>query len=155
MTTAELSHWLADQTWSNFAQSLAKQFFSRGFLSEKQEAAARRMHAKVEARRATPRPPAPEPGFYFVEGSFHRVQENRSKTGVYSKQWLAEPGFRYWEYRGKQDFEILTPEARLTREQAAHFGHTFGRCIRCDAELTDPESVERGIGPICAKKEGW
>lgn len=27
------------------------------------------------------------------------------------------------------------------------------RCRRCGQELTDPESVERGIGPICSELE--
>jgi len=25
-----------------------------------------------------------------------------------------------------------------------------GRCARCHRELTDPESIERGLGPVCA-----
>ncbi len=27
-----------------------------------------------------------------------------------------------------------------------------GRCERCHRKLKDPESVKRGLGPICAKK---
>jgi hypothetical protein len=30
-----------------------------------------------------------------------------------------------------------------------------GRCSRCGAELTDPISVERGIGPECIKRVAW
>lgn len=26
-----------------------------------------------------------------------------------------------------------------------------GRCARCHRELTDPESIERGLGPVCAE----
>lgn len=46
----------------------------------------------------------------------------------------------------------LKPEWRLTREDAAEFGHLYGCCIRCGAVLTDEASIERGIGPDCAKK---
>lgn len=36
-------------------------------------------------------------------------------------------------------------------EQAAiAFGKTFGKCSICHRDLTDPESVARGIGPVCA-----
>lgn len=33
------------------------------------------------------------------------------------------------------------------------FWHT-GACCACGRQLTDPESIERGIGPICLKKDG-
>lgn len=38
---------------------------------------------------------------------------------------------------------------------AVAFGKRFGRCSCCGAELTNAESIERGIGPICAEKWGW
>jgi hypothetical protein len=31
-------------------------------------------------------------------------------------------------------------------------GRASGRCSICNRDLTDPESIERGIGPICAEK---
>lgn len=34
-------------------------------------------------------------------------------------------------------------------------GHKSGNCAICSKRLDRPESVERGIGPICAKKFGW
>jgi hypothetical protein len=41
-------------------------------------------------------------------------------------------------------------------EQAAiAFGKRFGRCAVCARELSDPESIERGIGPVCAENYGW
>jgi hypothetical protein len=55
----------------------------------------------------------------------------------------------------------LAAAARYYRQhgrfEQAHFYETIlleqGRCKRCGARLTDPESIERGIGPDCAKKE--
>jgi hypothetical protein len=35
---------------------------------------------------------------------------------------------------------------------AARHGKASGRCSVCSRDLTDPESIERGIGPICAVK---
>lgn len=34
-------------------------------------------------------------------------------------------------------------------------GHRTGNCGICNRRLSDPESVTRGIGPICAEKYGW
>lgn len=42
------------------------------------------------------------------------------------------------------------PEAATIR-----YGRLTGRCGCCNRDLTDPVSVERGIGPICAEKYGW
>jgi hypothetical protein len=41
------------------------------------------------------------------------------------------------------------------RKAAEDYGHEIGSCAICNRTLTDPESIERGIGPICAGKEGW
>jgi hypothetical protein len=30
-----------------------------------------------------------------------------------------------------------------------------GRCLRCNRALTTPESIERGIGPVCAEGGGF
>ena len=38
---------------------------------------------------------------------------------------------------------------------AVAYGKKFGRCAVCMRELSDPESVERGIGPICMERMGW
>jgi hypothetical protein len=35
---------------------------------------------------------------------------------------------------------------------AMKFGKLSGRCCSCGRDLTDPESIERGIGPVCADK---
>jgi hypothetical protein len=38
---------------------------------------------------------------------------------------------------------------------AIQYGKVSGECSCCGRELTDPQSIERGIGPICATKFGW
>lgn len=48
--------------------------------------------------------------------------------------------------------------ARVAADPAAAataHGHEYGYCACCSRELTNPESVARGIGPICADKWGW
>jgi hypothetical protein len=38
---------------------------------------------------------------------------------------------------------------------AEAFGKLTGNCCICSRELTDPMSVARGIGPVCAERFGW
>ena len=47
--------------------------------------------------------------------------------------------------------------AAATDPQAAAiaYGKKFGKCAVCARELSDPASIERGIGPICAENYGW
>lgn len=55
-----------------------------------------------------------------------------------AKKVLAGPGF-----------------VKLTKDQAGALGKLYGCCIRCGRTLTDPFSVENGIGPVCATYSGW
>lgn len=50
---------------------------------------------------------------------------------------------------------ILTAIAANPEKAAADYGHQIGRCGVCSRTLTDPESIARGIGPVCAGKAGW
>lgn len=48
--------------------------------------------------------------------------------------------------------------ARVAADPAAAavaHGHEYGQCSCCGRELTNPESVARGIGPICADRWGF
>lgn len=38
---------------------------------------------------------------------------------------------------------------------AIAYGKRYGKCSVCARTLTDPESIDRGIGPICAERFGW
>lgn len=40
-------------------------------------------------------------------------------------------------------------------EASAAYGHEIGECGVCGRRLTNDESRERGIGPICVEKMGW
>lgn len=47
--------------------------------------------------------------------------------------------------------ELLKIEADPEAAAVLH-GKASGRCAVCSRDLTDPESIARGIGPICAEK---
>ena len=103
-----------------------------------------------------------EPGYYYLpsedercEGRFIVVVENKAKTGTYAKvltQQVSIDVTRWaWEYQKGLAFQVadLTP---LTIEQAKAWGKLHGHCIICARPLTDPASVEAGVGPVCAKR---
>lgn len=57
-------------------------------------------------------------------------------------------------YEGKADRFITAAFRKLTIEEAARFGKSTGTCIVCARRLDVPESVDRGIGPVCFAKMG-
>jgi hypothetical protein len=53
------------------------------------------------------------------------------------------------------DSETVARVAADPAAAATAHGHEYGYCSCCNRELTNPESVARGIGPICAERWGW
>lgn len=86
-------------------------------------------------------------GYYFVEGLIYKVVASKSSGNLYAKVF-SEHGYEY----APGAMRLIPTAARLTIEQAAEAGVRTGRCVICAKELTDPESVERGIGPVCAAR---
>lgn len=174
LDVAELATWLAAQTWSEFAVSLAQQFADRGRLSERQIAAATSMRAKCEARAAARQQAAPAEGLdlsgmisgrYAVPGGDTRlkvqidvVTKGNWEGWVFVKD-AAEygQGRRYGKQRpgGRYEGEILDALRQILADPkaaAAEYGRLTGTCGVCGRHLEDEESVARGIGPICWAK---
>lgn len=82
-------------------------------------------------------------GYYWQEGLIYKVQT--SGAGRLYAKVFSEHGYEY----APGAMRHLTTATRLTLGQAAEAGVKTGRCVICAKELTDPESVERGIGPVC------
>lgn len=102
-------------------------------------------HESIAEVRACSRPSAPavvqlEPGFYPAGPKVYRLTAERSW------QLLTSSGF--WAGRARAPYR---PE-RMTVEEVAAEGRRMVRCIVCGTRLTNPESIERGIGPVCAGK---
>ena len=51
--------------------------------------------------------------------------------------------------------ETIMAAASDPLSAAIRYGKVSGECSCCGAELKNPKSIERGIGPICATKFGW
>jgi hypothetical protein len=115
---------------------------------------------------ALPKPKAAtvEPGYYTLNDKTYFV--TTSKAGnTYAKLWTIpgavvetftmQSGFSKTSGKAKWVYApgaiaTLAGKSPMTLEEAKKFGHAHGYCIRCGAQLTDPKSVEAGIGPICA-----
>jgi hypothetical protein len=111
---------------------------------------------------ASPTPPSPErggpaklePGIYKRDDAIYKVQAAlHGSNHLYAKRLVVPEG------GGKGRFEYekgaisrLQPEDRLSLADAKAFGAIYGVCCVCGALLTNEDSIEAGIGPICAGK---
>lgn len=142
---------------------------------------AARIQATLEVKAAAPT--FAGAGFERLLGSFAKAKANGLKRPKLTTGDVAfslapdtgkNPGFVYIKLRGQYAAKV-SPEGRLFMAYTAPaglkegieaigadplaaaiaHGKESGSCAICMRQLTDPESVERGIGPICAKKFGW
>ena len=90
----------------------------------------------------------------------YKVQFNKGKTYKYAKVLRPIGGTRLnendervkWEWGYVPgDINKLRPYQRMGEEEAKNFGLKYGICAACGRTLTDADSVERGIGPVCMK----
>ena|SRR6478609_6317841 len=103
--------------------------------------------------------PATEEGMYRVsDGTVYRVKRAKSSGNLYAEEaQLVQVGVKDdGEPRYKATFEwkprlikLLTARDRLSLEEAKRLGKLWEFCIVCGAELTDPKSIDAGIGPVC------
>ena len=157
ISVSDLAVWLGQQTWSQFAVSLAQQFARNGRLSDKQEASARSMYEKAQARQAqrqaqAPANPVTEIGMYLnAEGVAYRVKQSKSSGRLYASRFVPEAQARAdrFVYEGGAVYR-LDASMRMTLEQAKALGAQYSQCCVCGRDLSAEESVEAGIGPVCA-----
>lgn len=148
--------WLetTDVSWSAFLTDMKRVAASFRGMTDRQAEAVLRTREKVMSRPARSGPA--EVGFYAKDGTVYKVQTSKASGRNYALALVVsttrsgEPRGR-WEYAAGVVFD-LTAEHRLNVEQAAQAGRMTGVCVICGATLTDPESIERGIGPVCAKR---
>jgi hypothetical protein len=168
----ELVEWLAAQTWSSFAVSLATQYSERKSLSPKQIEAAKSMKAKSDARQTKPEGKETgldistlPSGYYAVPGGDTRLKV-RVAHGKPGSKWdgftFVSDGAEYGqrknygmqkpgaEYRGEIK-EALAAILANPLEAMKAYGRLIGRCGHCNRILEDESSIEAGIGPICAQ----
>jgi len=96
-----------------------------------------------------------EPGMYRVDGRIFKVLPSRSSDRHYAKELLGESdtGYRFEYASGAM--RLIRAEHKMTEDEAREFGRVTGHCCNCAKLLTDPKSIEDGIGPVCKKTLGW
>lgn len=99
---------------------------------------------------ATPVRRVDHDGIYRDEdGTIWKVQEARQGSGrLYAKRLDEDGTFTYVPGA----IHTLRADQRMTAEQAREYGALYGRCCACGRDLTDEDSIARGIGPVCARK---
>lgn len=105
-----------------------------------------------------PRPVQSEPaatvedGFYVMDDEVYKVQIAVHGSGRPYAKKLVDGDF----VMARGMVRKLRPEHRMTREQAFEVakvhGDLYGRCFVCGRMLTDEESIDRGMGPVCVDK---
>jgi hypothetical protein len=101
-----------------------------------------------------------------IEGfSFKRAEDSSRNPGaiyVYDdvsgfNEYLGkilDGGFFPTQTCGEQRRQAILKACANPLEAVLAYGKKFGRCSICNRTLTDPESVQMGIGPICRQRFG-
>lgn len=130
---------------NEFAASVMEGFERYGRMTDRQlEAILRKLDAP-ERKRVT------EDGMYrMANGTIVKVQVAVNGSGnLYAKRLVPNGTSGTFEYAPGL-ITKLTPDDRMTVEEAAEFGKLYGFCCVCGRTLTDEGSIAAGIGPICA-----
>lgn len=98
----------------------------------------------------TARPFVTEEGFYESAEGIFKVVRTRDGERLYAKK--STPAG--WDFESGQGMmRKLFADQKLTGEQLAAKGITFGFCIVCSTTFEDPTSKHIGIGPKCGENE--
>ena len=167
-------------SWNSFAKSLVEQVARKGSLSDKQLFAASAMLAKIKAKNAEREsnmisvdvskilavldkadPAMKNPKIRVGDFVFSKPKSNSRNTGgVYIKQlgeYIGKVIGGYYLPRGNVSKDTVAEIQEICKnpmEVAVAYGRRTGSCAVCARELTVKESIDRGIGPICADKLG-
>lgn len=89
------------------------------------------------------------PGFYWKDEQI--IEAYHTKNGFLVARTIVNN--KKGDYLGKAGLAGLGE--KLTLDEIKEFGRETGHCMICSKELTDPVSIEIGIGPICLAKGGY
>ncbi|MEJ7804428.1 MAG: DUF6011 domain-containing protein [Telluria sp.] len=178
----EIKWIIAHATTNDFAFSLDKQLLRTGTLTEKQVAAVTGIIGRQSAAAAAPTVAAVGAGVEAMQEAFATATGNglkrpkmrlagfvlklapatgRNAGAIYitaSDEYLGK--IADGQFTASRDCDAAKQAEIVTLcsdpvGSAVAYGQQTGMCACCGRELTDPESIERGIGPICAEKYGF
>lgn len=79
-------------------------------------------------------------GFGFVDNNDIRIWRSRRAASPHYEQYA------------KALWSLATLGAESPYSRKGYRLHLEGRCVMCNRRLTTPESIQYGIGPVCAEK---
>lgn len=167
-------------SWNSFAKSLVDQVASKGSLSDKQLFAASAMLAKIKANKAEREsnmtsvdvsrilavldkadPAMKTPKIRVGDFVFSKPAPHSKNAGsVYIKQlgeYIGKVTGGYYLPVGNVSKDTIAEIQEICKdpmESAVAYGRRTGNCAVCARELTVKESIDRGIGPVCADRLG-
>lgn len=145
-----------------FLNSLKAQLVTKGSLSPKQYAAAEKCKVREDEWQAKKAAAASKPkeqsapvtpvteGMYRKDGVIYKVQRAVHSSGnLYAKQLIQHGDDWRFEY-APGVIKKLTAEDKMSLDEAKAWGALYGTCCVCGRTLTDEDSIQAGIGPVCA-----
>ena len=167
-------------SWNSFAASLVEQYNKRKTLSEKQTFAAVAMLAKIKQKQADRKsnmfsldvskilavldkadPAMKTPKIRVGDFVFSKpAPHSRNAGSLYIKQlgeYIGKVTGGYYLPVGSVSKDTVAEIQEICKdpmESAVAYGRRTGNCAVCARELTVKESIDRGIGPICAEMLG-
>ena len=167
-------------SWNTFAKSLVDQVASKGSLSDKQLFAASAMLAKIKTNKAEREsnmtsvdvsrilavldkadPAMKTPMIRVGDFVFSKPAPHSKNAGsVYIKQlgeYIGKVTGGYYLPVGNVSKDTIAEIQEICKdpmESAVAYGRRTGNCAVCARELTVKESIDRGIGPVCADRLG-
>lgn len=107
---------------------------------------------------AAPRPaaefstPEIEAGVYETEDNIYRVYHGQQSGRMLVSEVVSyDQKTPLYEYLGSAARFLPADARRLSLEEVGMLGKAFSHCLICGRRLDTPESVDRGLGPVCAK----
>lgn len=99
---------------------------------------------------APKRAPELSVGIYEAGDRLFRVYLSQNSGLLLVKEVLLSEGGTY-RYLGRASRHVPLTARRLPREEVAErtLAYGSGTCMVCGRRLDDPESVDRGVGPVC------
>lgn len=94
-------------------------------------------------------------GMYLgSDDRIYRVYLGQQSGQMLVKEVVGDPEHGYaMEYLGLAAKHVPADARRMTLDEAKAWGKATGSCVKCGRRLDVPESVDAGIGPVCASKE--
>lgn len=181
----DIAAWIDGNPTFGFALSMLEAVRKFGDLTEGQRAACHRCMARDHARREEEqrrKAEAPQTDATAVVAALHKARASGLRRprlradsfdfslapahgsnpgAVYVKEKRDYIGKildgKFYARRGVESETVQRLLQTLENPEAAavRYGRMTGQCGCCGRELTNKESVARGIGPICAERFGW